>query len=209
MKAINYTKKYCLPYLYLFLSISGIVACSPGFDSNISMNPIIYESSETKSEASTTHNQFKIEAVKIRIGEILDKRMEKAVIEINDRKVYPKDNLSMLVEEGLKKRLKLEDFQHSVLAECKISGEITKWHAEVSPAFPTSEITAYAELKLVVSNNSKTFYTGTYSGENGLKHPNLSESKTSEILSEAMSQAIVESFKDNGFDLALANCSKN
>ncbi len=177
----------------LFL-LFHLTCCAPGLGTSI----IVGELPVTKNASQN------FQSILVRIGDINDERSNSSVVTIDGRSIETNSSLTGIVQEGLRKELKTRGANVSFFEGVIIQGQITKWTAEVFPAFPMSKLESTAELKLqILDKSGKPFYSGTYSGGTSYQHPFLGKEKIQQNLVSAMKLSIDQALNDENFARAL------
>ena len=168
-----------------------LCACAPGLGSQISP-PAIPE----LENARKIDENFS-DLPKIRIGEFVDSRSDTALAVISGREVLADSSLGPVVQEGFERMFRDAGGQVALFRAPMLTGEIQAWQVKVSSAFPTSQATATAKIRINLQDqDNRSLYRGTYTGESTIQHPFLSESKIRDMLGQAMAQAIQQAIVD-------------
>jgi len=175
----------------LFIGILFLAAaCSPDLGMKISVPPVPDPQRSAPVGSSG-------EPIRLRVGNFLDGRTDTTLAVIDGRKIASDGSLGAVVQEGLERYFKTAGASVVLFQAPIVEGEIVEWRADVRPAFPLSEATAVARVKVSLrGEGSKVFYRASYSGEATTKHPLMTEQGVRELLAEAMGSALEEVAND-------------
>ncbi len=172
----------------LFLLLSSLMSCAPGLRQSISISHIAVPERDLVSKVP----------LKVRLVRIEDQRSSRAVATVNGREVTAEENVGEIVQQALESYFRSQGIQPVLFdTPAIIDGEVTEWEVAVHPAFPATNLSAKAAIRLSLRDGKDSMvYRGTYSGETSTKHPFTSEAVVSNALGEAMAAALGEAVRD-------------
>ena len=177
----------------LFLSLAFVLplaACAPNLSRSIVVTTIPLVQIENKVPLSNT--------ARARVGSFTDARTDLTAAEIDGRKIPADGDIGSAVVLGFEQALRDSGMQLVLFDAPTVSGQVKEWKVVVKPKFPTSEITATAELEVSVKDMSgNNVYGATYTGEMAASDMYANETKVKKILGLAMSQAIQQAVEDS------------
>jgi hypothetical protein len=167
-----------------------VSACAPGLGTTLPVQPL----------PDLPVKDFKdmySGPIRAQVAPFIDNRLNDVIAQIENRSVRTAGNPGIEVQQAFERQLKSAGIELSLLDSPTINGEITRWRCTVTPGFPSSTVTASAEIRVRVNDlTDNLIYLASYSGETEAKSPILTQDKIQETLSEAMAHAVNEAVKD-------------
>jgi uncharacterized lipoprotein YajG len=166
--------------------------CAPGLGENMRVSRVNHEIVEP----------LMLQAARIpavRVGIVTDLRESRDVATINNRKLPPSSNVVFEVRRAIERHLSLSGIRLTQFGESSMSVDLLKWHIDVRPGFPSTEVHSEAELVFrILNERGEETYNGRYNAFQQKRKPAFSQSEIEEILGEAMAFAIREALSDQG-----------
>lgn len=188
MERMQYLKKI---YMFFFVFLLAVVlGCAPEIGVRLVV-PDVPDAVSLEDSARTGNR------LRVHVGAFKDNRIDTTLVTIDGRKVESDGSVGSSVQEGFVRYLSRAGASAAVLGAPSIEGEITEWHAEVDPSFPTSKASSVAKLAILIRDSrGHSVYRATFTGESSVEHPMLGEKEVSRLLGQAMGSAIEAVVRD-------------